>query len=125
MRYEQEHSWLVFLLKLEGRDEPKYIRMWLSRNIKREFLEKGIIKSKDTTLTLMWSIPRDKQQGKPLGSSTLGPLHNIEGTVKANRDIIDFSKGLCVIVRDFAVAATENDPIAEEDEEEDQVAPVA
>ncbi|KAJ2755893.1 hypothetical protein GGH94_002791 [Coemansia aciculifera] len=73
----------------------------------------------------MWSIPRDKQQGKPLGSSTLGPLHNIEGTVKANRDIIDFSKGLCVIVRDFAVAATENDPIAEEDEEEDQVAPVA
>ncbi|KAJ2019879.1 hypothetical protein GGI14_001284 [Coemansia sp. S680] len=99
-----------------GRDEPKYIRMWLSRNLKREFLEKGIIKSKDATLTLMWSIPKDKQQGKPLGSNTLGPLHNIEGTVKANRDYVDFSKGLCVIVRDFAVTATENEPVVNEDE---------
>ncbi|KAJ2261265.1 hypothetical protein GGI01_002416 [Coemansia sp. RSA 376] len=81
-----------------GRDEPKYIRI------------------KDATLTLMWSIPKDKQQGKPLGSNTLGPLHNIEGTVKANRDYVDFSKGLCVIVRDFAVTATENEPVVNEDE---------
>ncbi|KAJ2816989.1 hypothetical protein GGI24_005554 [Coemansia furcata] len=111
-----------------GHTEPKHIRLWLSRNLKREFMEKGIIKSKDATLTLMWSIPKDKQKGKPLGSNTLGPLHNIEGTVKANRDWIDFSKGLCVIVRDFAVKDAVNDPLVEEDaeegEEEDQVAPV-
>ncbi|KAJ2900142.1 hypothetical protein IWW38_000682 [Coemansia aciculifera] len=88
-----------------GSHEPKHIRLWLSRNLIRDFYEKGIVKSKNATLTLMWSIPKDKQQGKPLGANILGPLHNIEGTVRANRDLVDFTKGLFVVVKDPAASA--------------------
>ncbi|KAJ2489193.1 hypothetical protein IWW37_004174 [Coemansia sp. RSA 2050] len=104
-----------------GSDEPKFIRLWLSRNLKREFLEKGIIKSKDATLTLMWTIPKDKQRGKSLGSNILEPLHNIEGTVKANRDFIDFSKGLFVMIRDNTDMDTKDSSIIEAKEEESLV----
>ncbi|KAJ2017006.1 hypothetical protein GGI06_002987 [Coemansia sp. S85] len=96
-----------------GPDEPKFIRLWLSRNLKREFNGKGIIKSKDATLTLFWTIPKDKQKGKTLGFSILEPLHNIEGTVKANRDFIDFSEGLFVMIRDETDPVSKDSPIVE------------
>ncbi|KAJ2501442.1 hypothetical protein IWW47_003109 [Coemansia sp. RSA 2052] len=106
-----------------GQTEPKHIRMWLCRNLKREFLEKGIIKSKDATLTLMWNIPKDKQQGKKRVSKVLGPLHNIEGTLRANRDFVDFTTGMCVIVGDSG--APDNDIASEAETEEDQTTPTA